>query len=86
MIMFSIMLVKRNMQEVYGTSSNNYMLEKTGNNKLFMIKQMMSLKYQDGTPMTDHLNTFQGIINQLAGMNIKFEEEVQGLWILVGDV
>ena len=47
-----------------------------------MIKKMMSLKYQDGTPMTDHLNTFQGIINQLAGMNIKFEEEVQGLWIL----
>ena len=47
-----------------------------------MIKKMMSLKYQDGTPMTDHLNTFQGIINQLAEMNIKFEEKVQGLWIL----
>ncbi|RVW84651.1 Retrovirus-related Pol polyprotein from transposon TNT 1-94 [Vitis vinifera] len=43
---------------------------------------MISLKYQDGTPMTDHLNTFQGIINQLARMNIKFEEEVQGLWLL----
>ncbi|RVX06237.1 Retrovirus-related Pol polyprotein from transposon TNT 1-94 [Vitis vinifera] len=47
-----------------------------------MIKKMMSLKYQDGTLMTDHLNTFQGIINQLAGINIKFEEEVQGLWLL----
>ena len=43
---------------------------------------MISLKYQDETPMTDHLNTFQCIINQLAGMNIKFEEEVQGLWLL----
>ena len=43
---------------------------------------MISLKYQDGTPMTDHLNTFQGIINQLARINIKFEEEVQGLWLL----
>ena len=32
--------------------------------------------------MTDHLNTFQGIINQLARMNIKFKEEVQGLWLL----
>ena len=40
---------------------------------------MINLKYQDGNPMTDHLNTFQVIINQLAGMNIKFEEEVQGL-------
>ena len=37
---------------------------------------MISLKYQDRTPITDDLNTFQGIINQLAGMNIKFEEEV----------
>lgn len=55
---------------------------KTGNNKLFLIKQMMALKYQDGTPLTDHLNAFQGIINQLAGMNIKFEDEVQGLWLL----
>ena len=55
---------------------------KTGNNKLFLIKKMSSLKYQDGTPMIDHLNTFQGIINQLVGMNIKFEEEVQGLWLL----
>ncbi|WJZ84568.1 hypothetical protein VitviT2T_004168 [Vitis vinifera] len=43
---------------------------------------MISLKYQDGTPMTDHLNTFQGMINQLVGMNIQFEEEVQGLWLL----
>ena len=43
---------------------------------------MISLKYQDGTPMIDHLNTFQGIINQLVGMNIKFEKEVQGLWLL----
>ena len=47
-----------------------------------MIKKMISLKYQDGTLMTDHLNTFQGIINQLARMNIKFKEEVQGLWLL----
>ena len=43
---------------------------------------MICLKYKDGTPMTNHLNTFQGIINQLVGMNIKFEEEVQGLWLL----
>ena len=55
---------------------------KIGNNKLFLIKKMISLKYQDETSMTDHLNTFQGIINPLAGINIKFEEEVQGLWLL----
>ncbi|GKA65380.1 putative RNA-directed DNA polymerase [Tanacetum coccineum] len=37
---------------------------KTGNNK-FLIKQMMRLKYTDGSHVTDHLNVFQGIINQL---------------------
>ncbi|KAJ9560716.1 hypothetical protein OSB04_005876 [Centaurea solstitialis] len=55
---------------------------KTGNNKLFLIKKLIQLKYHDGTPITDHLNTFQGIINQLSGMGIKFEDEIQGLWIL----
>ena len=55
---------------------------KTGNNKLFLFKQMISLRYQDGSPMTDHLNSFQGIINQLATMNLKFDDEIQGLWLL----
>ena len=42
----------------------------------------MSLKYQDEIAMTDHLKIFQRIINQLTRMNIKFEDEVQGLWLL----
>ncbi|KAL4329048.1 hypothetical protein AHAS_Ahas13G0261100 [Arachis hypogaea] len=33
--------------------------------------------------MTDHLNNFQGIMNQLSSMSIKFDEEVQGLLLLV---
>ena len=64
---------KKKLKELY--------TRETDNNKLFLIKQMMSLKYQDGIAMTDHLNTFQGIINQLIGMNIKFENEVLGLWL-----
>ncbi|KAK1405319.1 hypothetical protein POM88_004924 [Heracleum sosnowskyi] len=55
---------------------------KTGNNKLNLIKQLMSLKYQDSTAISDHLNAFQGIMNQLAGMGIKFEDEIQGLCLL----
>lgn len=56
--------------------------QKTGNSKLFLIKQMMGLKYQEGTSMADHLNTFQGVFNQLSEMGIKFEDEIQGLWLL----
>ncbi|GAA0163451.1 hypothetical protein LIER_43644 [Lithospermum erythrorhizon] len=54
---------------------------KTGNNKLFLFKQLMSSKYSDGSPMTDHLNNFQGIINQLSVMNLAFDDEIQGLWL-----
>ena len=32
--------------------------------------------------MLDHLNTFQCILNQLSRMNIKFEDEMHGLWVL----
>ena len=52
---------------------------KTDNNKMFLIKQMMKLKYQDGVPMLGHLNTFQCILNQLSRMNIKFEDEIHRL-------
>ncbi|CAH1440852.1 unnamed protein product [Lactuca virosa] len=30
---------------------------KTGNNRLLLIKKMIGLKYHDGTPITDHLNS-----------------------------
>ena len=33
----------------------------TGNNKLFLYKQFMSLRYSDVSSMTNHLNTFQGL-------------------------
>ncbi|KAK2416554.1 hypothetical protein QL285_038941 [Trifolium repens] len=55
---------------------------KTGNNKLFLFKQLMSLKYSDGSPMTNHLNIVQGILNQLSEMKLTFDDEIQGLWLL----
>jgi len=55
---------------------------KTGNNKMFLIKQLLAWKYTNGTSMTDQLNNFQGIMNQLSAMGIKFDEEIQGLFLL----
>jgi len=46
---------------------------KIGNNKMFLIKHLLALKYIDGTSMTNHLNNFQGIMNQLYAMGIKFD-------------
>ncbi|GAB2266247.1 hypothetical protein Dimus_037876 [Dionaea muscipula] len=49
---------------------------------MFLIKGLITFRYQDGMPLTNHLNTFQGVINQLAGMGIKFDDVVQGLCLL----
>lgn len=40
---------------------------------------MLSLKYHYGSLITDHLNNFQEIMNQLFTMDIKFDEESQDL-------
>lgn len=55
---------------------------KTGNNKLFLLKQMMNIRYKEGSPISDHINDFQGVLDQLSGMGVKFDEEIQGLWLL----
>jgi len=39
------------------------------------------LRYKEGSSVSDHLNEFQGVLDQLSGMGIKFEGEVQGLWL-----
>ena len=55
---------------------------KTGNNKLFLLKQLMNIRYKEGTPISDHINDFQGVLDQLSGMGVKFDDEIQGLWLL----
>ena len=55
---------------------------KTGNNKLFLFKQLMDFKYKEGSPILDLINDFQGILDQLSGMGVNFIDEVQGLWLL----
>ena len=49
---------------------------KTGNNKLFLLKQAMHLVYKEGSSILDHLNEFQGCFDQLFGMGVKFDDEI----------
>ncbi|RDX97304.1 hypothetical protein CR513_19938, partial [Mucuna pruriens] len=58
-----------------------YALE-CGNNKLFLLNSIVSLKFKEGTSLLDHLNEFQGIIDQMSEMGIKFEDEILGLLLL----
>lgn len=36
----------------------------------------MNLKYKDETPIIEHLNTFQGLLNELIAMRMKLDDEV----------
>ena len=49
---------------------------KIGNNKLLLLKQWMNIIYKEGTSISDHINDFHGVIDQLSGMNVKFDEAI----------
>lgn len=53
----------------------------TGSNKMLVMNQLLGLKYKDDTSMADHVNVFQGYINQLSSMGLNFEDELLGLWL-----
>ncbi|RDX79129.1 hypothetical protein CR513_40485, partial [Mucuna pruriens] len=53
-----------------------------GNNKLSLLNSIVSLKFNKGTSLSDPLNEFQGILDQISGMNIKFEDKILGLLLL----
>ena len=42
----------------------------------------MTFKYKEGNPILDHINDFQGILDQLSGMGVNFDDEIQGLRLL----
>ena len=42
----------------------------------------MNLKYKDETLVTEHLNTFQGLLNQLTTMEMKLDDKVHALILL----
>ncbi|VFQ70711.1 unnamed protein product [Cuscuta campestris] len=55
---------------------------KTGNDKLYLLRQAMNLRFKEGSSISDHLNEFQGCFDQLSDMGVKFEDENLGLWLL----
>ena len=48
-------------------------------NKIFMKKQLYSLRMKEGTPVLQHLNAFNKILNDLLALEVKLEEEDKDL-------
>ncbi|KAK9906214.1 hypothetical protein M0R45_002714 [Rubus argutus] len=56
--------------------------KKTAAKKAFLFKELVNLKYRDGISVTEHMNNFQGVINQLTTMEMKIDDEMQALLLL----
>ncbi|KAL2934945.1 Histidine kinase CKI1, partial [Bienertia sinuspersici] len=51
-------------------------------NKLLLKKDLYALEMEDGTSLQDHLNKFNGLITQLASLDVKIEEEDKAILLL----
>ena len=57
-------------------------MTKSLTNKLFVKKQLYSLQMEEGTDLLEHLNMFNQIVNKLANLEVKIEDEDKALLLL----
>ena len=50
--------------------------------RVSVFRRMVWLKYQDGSNMAEHLNAFQGLINQTTSLEMPLGDEVLALLLL----
>ena len=55
----------------------------SANNKVHLMKKLFNLKMVEGMPITQHLNEFNTITNQLSSVEIDFDDEIRALILLV---
>ena len=56
--------------------------KKNALNRVSVIRRIVRLRYQDGSSMAEHLNAFQGLINQTTSLEVPMADEVFALLLL----
>ena len=51
-------------------------------NRVSVFRKIVRLRYQDGSSMTEHMNTFHGLMNQTTALEVPFVDEVFTLLLL----
>ncbi|GJV63142.1 retrovirus-related pol polyprotein from transposon TNT 1-94 [Tanacetum coccineum] len=54
----------------------------SASNKVFLIRQLVNTKMNEGASVADHVNEFNSILSRLTSVDIKFDDEVQALLLL----
>lgn len=74
-----ITFLKRHKLELYEKRLS--LCSKFGN-KLCFLNCLINLRYKESSSISNHLDEFQGFLGQLSRMDINFDDEVLGLWLL----
>jgi hypothetical protein len=51
-------------------------------NKVYLMKRLFNMKMSEGGSVSDHLNDFNMVTNQLSSIKLDFDDEVRALLIL----
>ena len=54
----------------------------SASNKVFLMKHLFNMKWENGGSIKDHLNEFNTITSQLSFVGVNFDEEIRALLIL----
>nr|GEX19164.1 retrovirus-related Pol polyprotein from transposon TNT 1-94 [Tanacetum cinerariifolium] len=61
---------------------SNMYKKPSASNKVFLIRQLVNTKMNEGASVADHVNEFNSILSRLMSVDIKFDDEVQALLLL----
>ena len=51
-------------------------------NRVSIFRKIVTLQYQDGSNMAEHINAFHGLMNQTTALEVSFADEVFALLLL----
>ena len=54
---------------------------KNGVNKVSIFRKIMRLRYQDGSSMAEHINAFQGLMNEKTSLEVPLADKVFALFL-----
>ena len=57
--------------------------KKSAASQVYLLKQLVDLKMTEGTSMSSNLNEFNTIFSQLSAQEIKFDDFVKAIFLLV---
>jgi hypothetical protein len=72
---------EKTMKDLMDALSKLYEKPSTSN-KVFLMKRLFNMKMSEGGSITDHLNEFNTVTNQLSSVKVEFDGEVMALIIL----